>query len=119
MKFLSLAVMFLVSSVASAMDVTFIWDPATGDSRVAGYELHYGTAPGTYTQVVPVSGIDTDTVMVTGLDSGTDYWAAVRSVNSDSSMVSPFSNEVPVPKSPGLLPPANLQITVQLHITVN
>ena len=55
-----------------AGDAVLTWDPNT-ESDLAGYNVHYGTAAGTYS-VVTNAG-NTTTYTVTGLGAGTYYFA--------------------------------------------
>src|SRR5258705_9291259 len=93
-----------------AANVTLAWD-ANPEPDVAGYELYYGTATGTYAQVVAVAGRNTASVTVTNLVLGT-YFFAVTAVSSNG-LSSLFSNEVSWTNRPAA--PRNLRITVQLQ----
>lgn len=57
------------------------WD-AVSDLGLAGYKIYYGTATGTYSQVVDVNNVTTHTVM--GLSSGTTYYFAATAYDSSS-----------------------------------
>jgi len=79
---------------AGTQSVKLAWD-VSGDSRVQGYEVHYGLASGQYTFTpIDVAGHGTNTTNVPSLNNGETYYFAVRSRNSDGSQVSAFSNEV-------------------------
>ena len=81
-----------VSGCASGpVPAVLTWDAVTGPVPAAGYRLHYGTAPGTYLQVVDVGNVTT--TPVTGLSSGTTYYFAATALDA-SNNESAFSNEV-------------------------
>lgn len=107
-----------LSLSAFAADVSLMWDPVTDDPRVTGYEVHYGTASGTYTMFVDAAsnGAATNIVDVLGLTPGTVYYFAARSVNVDKSLFSQFSNEVVADIPPLLGVPGNLTGTVTLDV---
>jgi PKD repeat protein len=81
---------------ALAQSINLQWDPVTSDSRIVGYEVHYGLASGAYTASVDAvdNGAATSTVTVPNLSEGTSYYFAVRSRNGDRSLLSGFTNEV-------------------------
>ncbi len=86
------ALLALGSSVpAFARSVTVAWDANT-ESDLAGYVVHYGTAPGTYTASVDV-GNRTDFAL--DLDELTTYYVAVDAYNATGEH-SPLSSEVVV-----------------------
>ena len=73
------------------------WDPVT-DPALAGYNLHYGPAPNTYSSSVDV-GMGTQsgtsvTYTLTGLTPGQTYFMAVTAYDA-SRTESAYSNEVP------------------------
>ncbi len=72
------------------------WDP-NGEADLAGYKLHYGTASGSYTQVVDVGNQTTFTL--TGLTAGTTYYITATAYNA-SGQESAYSNEVIFTGSP-------------------
>ncbi|MBI3606761.1 MAG: fibronectin type III domain-containing protein [Nitrospirae bacterium] len=74
---------------AFAGDAILAWDPNT-EPDLAGYKVHYGTAPGTYSVVSDVG--DVTTLTVTGLGPGT-YYLAVTAYDT-SGNESAASNEV-------------------------
>ena len=80
---------------ALEQSINLQWDPVTSDSRIVGYEVHYGLASHAYTASVDAinSGAATSTATVSNLSDGTSYYFAVRSRNGDRSLVSGFSNE--------------------------
>lgn len=66
------------------------WDAVVA-TNLAGYRVHYGTAPGSYQQTVSTGSSTTHTL--TGLNSGTRYYFAVTAVDT-SGAESGHSNEV-------------------------
>ena len=72
----SLSALILLSIIGSssvfAADVTLSWDPKT-DAGLSGYKLYYGTA--THTYGAPINVGNTTTYTVTGLSTGTYYFA--------------------------------------------
>jgi hypothetical protein len=110
--------LFGINQSALAESVTLQWSPATADTRVTGYEVHYGTASNKYqsTLLANVNGANTSTQVVSGLTAGYKYYFAVRSRGQTASDVSAFSNEVntTVSASDTVKPttPGNLSATV-------
>lgn len=78
--------------------VTLNWMPPTENTdgspltNLAGYDIHYGTASGDYTQTVAVSNPGIATYVVDNLTPGT-YYFSVTAVNSEGAE-SPLSAEV-------------------------
>jgi hypothetical protein len=78
--------------------VTLNWTPPTENvdgsplTNLAGYNIHYGTASGAYTQTISVSNAGIATYVVDDLTPGT-YYFAVGAVNSQGTE-SPASSEV-------------------------
>lgn len=68
---------------------TLAWQPSS-DPAVVGYQIYYGTASHTYTDMVNVGPSTTATV--SNLLTGSTYYFAVTAYNS-SGVQSPFSNE--------------------------
>ena len=86
------------TAISNSQVITFAWDVPTDLSRITGYELHYGTESGQYTNVHSVPGSTSDS---TDVDLGTGSWyAAVRSAGDG--IFSVFSNEVSLTN--GILP---------------
>lgn len=83
---------------ASARTLTINWIPPTENTdgsaltNLAGYNIHYGTASHTYTQVISVSNAGLATYVVENLSPGT-YYFAVGAVNANGTE-SPLSSEV-------------------------
>lgn len=82
---------------AQAGTVRLAW-LASASPEATGYQVHYGTATGTYTVIVDVGQLTSWTK--TGLTNGTTYYFAVKAYNSNYSLFSVFSNEVSVLPSP-------------------
>ena len=78
--------------------VTLNWTPPTENTNgtvltnLAGYNIHYGTTPGDYTQTVAVSNAGIATYVVDDLTPGT-YYFSVGAVNSQGAE-SPLSSAV-------------------------
>ena len=78
--------------------VTINWQPPTQNTdgstltNLSGYNIHYGTKSGNYTQTVSVSNPGLATYVVDNLAPG-KYYFAVAAVNS-SGTESPLSSEV-------------------------
>ena len=81
--------------------ITFTWDPPTLNvdgtplEDLAGYKVHYGTAPGVYSDVVDIGLSDTPDApeyTVTDLEQGTTYYFSTTAYNI-SGNESEFSNE--------------------------
>lgn len=76
---------------------TVAWDPPTQRSdgspltNLAGYKLHYGTAPGVYSKVVDIRDPSAIGYVVEGLTAGTWYFAAKSYDAAGNESV--FSNE--------------------------
>jgi len=83
---------------ASSNAVTLNWTPPTENTNgspltnLSGYNIHYGTASGDYTQTISVSNAGIATYVVDDLTPGT-YYFAVGAVNSQGTE-SPLSSEV-------------------------
>ena len=83
---------------ASSGAVTLNWTPPTENTdgtpltNLAGYDIHYGTSPGDYSQSVSVSNPGLATYVVDNLGPGT-YYFSIGAVNS-SGAESPLSPEV-------------------------
>jgi hypothetical protein len=86
------------SGTASNTAVTINWQPPTENTdgtpltNLAGYNIHYGTASGNYTQTISVSNPGLATYVVDNLSPGT-YYFAVAAVNS-AGTESPLSAQV-------------------------
>ena len=75
--------------IAQAGDVKLAWDPVA-DSRVAGYQVAYGSASGQYANQVATAST---AATVTGLTPGNTYYFAVAACAANGTC-SAFSNEV-------------------------
>ena len=83
---------------ASTGAITLDWTPPTENTDgtpltdLTGYDIHYGTQSGDYTQSIPVSNPGIATYVVDNLAPGT-YYFSVAAVNSEGTE-SPTSSEV-------------------------
>lgn len=83
---------------ASSGAVTLNWTPPTQNTdgtpltNLSGYDIHYGTSSGNYTQTISVSNPGIATYVVDDLSPGT-YYFSVTAVNSQGTE-SPLSSEV-------------------------
>lgn len=73
-----------------SISVGFAWDVNT-EPDLAGYRIHYGTAPGNYSTTVDVG--NTTTYTVNGLASGMRYYFAITAYDT-SGNESGFSQEI-------------------------
>lgn len=83
-----------------AGEVSLTWD-SVPDSRVARYEVHFGTASGVYESQVATA---TTATSVSGLTPGSTYYFAARACDSSGSTCSGFSNEIRATVSTGAEP---------------
>jgi hypothetical protein len=90
-SFVTLAILLLLSFAARAQaaTVTATWNP-NPEPNIAGYQLSYGTASGSYTTTIDVGKVTSAAVTVT---AGQTYYFAVRAYNTSGGM-SPYSAEV-------------------------
>ena len=83
---------------ASSNAVTLNWMPPTENmdgtalTNLSGYDIHYGTSSGNYTQSISVSNAGIATYVVDNLTPGT-YYFSVAAVNA-AGTESPLSSEV-------------------------
>jgi len=101
----SILISFLQLSTCAAASVTLAWSAST-DSIVAGYNMYYGGASGTYTNEIPVGSATS--VTVTGLVQGATYYFAATTYSAagvESSYSSEVSYTVPAVVSVGNVPP--------------
>jgi hypothetical protein len=99
----------LFGPALAAGSITLAWDPST-NSSVAGYNIYYGGAKGTYTN--KISAGNATNVTVSGLASGTTYYFVATTYNT-MGLESSFSRVVS-----GLVP-SNLPPPTGLHIVIN
>lgn len=94
-KITDLALLMLLgaSQSAAGADIKLAWDPVN-DSRVAFYEVHWGSAANEYTSKSSTTGTS---LTVAGLDEGKTYYFAARACESGGSSCSGFSNAVSNP----------------------
>ncbi len=62
-------------------------------TNLSGYDIHYGTSSGNYTQTINVSNPGIATYVVDNLTPGTTYYFTVAAVNA-AGTESPLSTEV-------------------------
>lgn len=86
---------------AWAADAILSWSPNT-ESDLAGYRVHYGTAPRAYTTTIDVGRVTSYTV--TGLSPGTYYFAltAYNSSGAESGYSTQVSKVIPDIQPPGI-----------------
>ena len=77
-------------------EVTLAWD-ASSDATVVGYKIYRGTSTGIYDDDEDVG--DATTAVITGLESGKDYYFSATAYNSNKDE-SNFCNEVKVSVQP-------------------
>ncbi len=83
----------------TAKAVTLNWMPPTENTdgtpltNLSGYDIHYGTSSGNYTQTINVSNPGIATYVVDNLTPGTTYYFTVAAVNA-AGTESPLSTEV-------------------------
>jgi hypothetical protein len=82
--------MAAVTTAAAATGVNLAWDP-NPESDIAGYRVHYGTAPGTYTKLVDVGNLTN--ASINDLTPGGTYFFTVSAYNSEG-LEGPPSDEV-------------------------
>ena len=70
--------------------MTLVWNPSP-DTNVVAYNVYYGAACGTYTNMIPVGDVASATL--SGLQEGVAYFIAVTAVDIIG-QESPPSNEV-------------------------
>ena len=81
----------LWASNAPPQSATLAWDPSPGTNGIANYNVYYGVASATYTNVV-AAGTNT-TVSISNLVNGTTYYFAATAV-ATSGLESDYSAEV-------------------------
>jgi Fibronectin type III domain len=81
----------LSASNAPPQSVTLAWDPSLGTDVIANYNVYYGVARATYTNVV-AAGTNT-TVSISNLVAGTAYYFAATAVDTFG-LESDYSAEV-------------------------
>ena len=81
----------LWTSNAPPQSVTLAWDPSPGTNVIANYNVYYGVASATYTNVVAAG---TNTAMaISNLVAGATYYFAATAVDT-SGLESDYSSEV-------------------------
>jgi len=97
-----MAILSLLMTTAHAAQVTVAWDANT-DPAVAGYRVHYGTAPGNYTTHIDVG--NATSCVINGLLAGLTYYFAATAYDG-SGNESDYSAAVSytVPQAPAPAP---------------
>jgi subtilisin-like proprotein convertase family protein len=80
----------LTASAQVQSSVTLAWDPSPGNA-IAGYRLYVGVASRTYTNIIDVGNVTTNTV--TGLAGGVTYFFAATAYDTNG-LESDYSSEV-------------------------
>jgi hypothetical protein len=107
------ALLLIVTDGALAASSTLGWTASTITTGYPGYQVHFGSTRGMYTQASDVVGAATANRTVANLTAGSNYCSAVRLRNQDSSQTSAFSNEVSVtiPSDDATAPTVSLSIS--------
>lgn len=115
-KWLSIAMMAGLASVAQAQSVTLSWD-ASCAFEVVGYELCYGPASKEYVACADVGNVTSVTYSLAGIAPGTTYYVAARAYGDDPHLDSDFSNEVvvTVPGPAGCPPQMHAPVVEPAH----
>ncbi len=87
---LSALAVVMPSFVFGSQSVTLAWDPVT-NADIAGYNVYYGSASQTYTNITSVGNVTNATI--SGLVEGATYYFALTSL-STSGLESAFSAEI-------------------------
>jgi hypothetical protein len=99
-----LALVFMrFPALATTASVTLAWNSST-DPTIAGYNIYYGGASHTYTNMIPVG--EATEVTISGLIQGTTYYFAATTYSA-SGLESQFSSEL------AYLVPVNVPIANQ------
>ena len=88
--------------------VTLAWDASPGTNVIVNYNVYYGVASRTYTNVT-AAGTNL-TVAVTNLARGVTYWFAATAVDN-AGLESDYSTEVFTTTKGKPAPPPNLGVT--------
>ena len=102
--FLFMFVFALSATPARSESVSISWDPVVY-SGLQGYNVLYGTAPGSYTATLDAGNNTSYTL--SGLIAGTTYYIVAQAYGGGG-LVSSFSNEL-VYTVPGIAPAADLE----------
>ena len=82
---------FLSATNVFAGDAILEWDPPETSTEVVGYMIHYGTSPGSYTNVIDVGNVTSYTV--SGLIDGQAYYFSVTAYDA-AHLESEYANEI-------------------------
>ena len=99
---ISAVLSFFYITQAQAGQLTLAWNASTS-SGVAGYQISYGQASGSYTTQVDAGNKTSYTL--TGLQDGKKYYFAAKAYNSGKTTWSGFSNEVSATTAPATAAP--------------
>lgn len=107
-----LGVLLLLPGYAQAASAIVSWSP-NNEPDLAGYKVHYGTAPGTYANTVDVANVTSYTVP--NLAVGNTYYFAVTAYDTtgnSSGLSTEVTLAVPAPDTtpPLLTPPPDLTV---------
>jgi len=100
----------LSASNAPPQSVTLAWDPSPSTNIIANYNVYYGAASATYTNVV-AAGTDT-TVSISNLVAGTTYYLAATAGDA-SGLESDYSTEVSA-----LIPSTKLSALIPVRLRI-
>ncbi len=104
---------------ATSGSVTLAWDQDVS-TNVAGYNVYYGSASRTYTNVVMVSGLTNTTASVSNLQVGVIYYfAATAFITAPTFLESDYSTEVSCNLATFLRssPPTSLRVKGYTYLT--
>ena len=99
---ISAVLSFFYITQAQAGQLTLAWNVSTS-SGVAGYQISYGQASGSYTTQVDAGNKTSYTL--TGLQDGKKYYFAAKAYNTGKTTWSGFSNEVSATTAPATAAP--------------
>ena len=92
---LALAIWLLTSpALAAVQNCTFAWNART-DADLAGYKISWGTASGTYPNVVTLGPVTTITCAQLGMTSAATYYAVINAFDT-SNQTGPNSSQISV-----------------------
>ena len=97
----------LSATIPPGQNVTLAWSPVT-NANLAGYNVYYGSASHTYTNITSVGNVTNATI--SGLVEGGTYYFAATAL-STAGLESGYSAEVPYMVPDPALPQVKLQVT--------
>ncbi|MGO8928513.1 MAG: fibronectin type III domain-containing protein [Limisphaerales bacterium] len=110
----------LAVGTATLGTVTLAWDPSSGTDVITNYNVYYGVASATYTNVV-AAGTNT-TVSISNLVDGTTYYFAATAVDTfglESAYSTEVSALIPASKPPGEIDLATISIVTSPNATLH